>query len=292
MRITEGMRYAEVLRNLGRIQSQHADASQQALTGVRIDRPSKDPSGAAELARIRASLSEHTRYKEAITMVRGDAELAESALAESSDLLSRAREIAMTGANGAISAEQRALMGQEVRGLRSELMHLANTKGTKGYIFAGSRTNLPPFGPSGAFVGDDVQQTIDIGSGAPVSVGASGARAFTATGGRDVLADLEALSLALESNDLAGITGSLDSLEAGQQQLHGERSRSGLLVGRLDTSTAVFDQFELDAGRRQQQVGGADPFEAYSKMTALSGALERSVAVSRQIFELTGIARF
>lgn len=292
MRITEGMRYNEVLRNLTRIQSEHAEASQQALTGARIDRPSKDPSGAAELARLRASLSESTRYKEAIDLVRGDAELAESALAQSVDLLSHARELAMTGANGASNAEQRALLGQQVRGLKSELIHLGNTKGTKGYVFAGSMTDQKPFDSGGGFVGDDVQQSVDIGSGGPILVGASGARAFTVSGGRNVLSDLEALSAALESNDTAGIAAGLDSLEASQQQLQGERSRAGLLVGRLDTSTAVLDQLEFDSARRQQQVGGADPIESYSRMTSLSGALERSVAVSRQIFELTGVARF
>ena len=52
------------------------------LTGLRIDRPSKDPTGAAELARLRASLSSNAAHKEAINLVRGDAELAESALSD------------------------------------------------------------------------------------------------------------------------------------------------------------------------------------------------------------------
>lgn len=292
MRITEGMRYAGVLTNLNRLQSEHADASQQAMTGVRIDRPSKDPAGAAELARLRASMSANTKHQEAINLVRGDAELAESTLAQSSDLLSRAREIAMNGANGSINEEQRAVLAEEVQSLKDELVRLANTKGTKGYIFAGSLSNQKAFDAAGNFAGDDVQQSVDIGSGAPVQIGASGARAFTSAGGRNVLADLDALATALASNDVGGIGASLDALEASEKQVNNERSRVGLLIGRLDTSAAVLEKLELDNGRRQQQVGAADPFESYSRMTALSGALERSVAVSRQIFDLTGIARF
>jgi flagellar hook-associated protein 3 FlgL len=292
MRVTEGMRYADILRSSARLQSAHADATREATTGVRVDRPSKDPAAAAELARLRASLSANAKHKDAINSVRGDVELAESTLAESGNILSRAREIAMTGSNGTFSADQRAVMAQEVRGLKDELIRLGNTKGTKGYIFAGSQTNQKAFDGSGGFLGDDVLQSADIGSGAPIQVGASGARAFTAAGGRNVLTDLDALALALGSNDVSGVSASLDALEASEKQIGQERSRVGLLVARLDTSTAVLDQLELDGNRRQEQVGAADPLESYAKMAELSGAIERNVAVARQIFELTGIPRF
>lgn len=292
MRVTEGMRYTEVTRNLARLQSDHADAARQAMTGLRVDRPSKDPTAAAELARLRASLSSNAAHREAIGLVRGDAELAESTLAQSSDLLTRAREIAMTGANGSVSAEDRAVLAKEVKGLKDELLRLANTRGTKGSLFAGTKTAAPAFSASGAFQGDDTLQSVDIGSSSPVQVGASGARAFTAAGGRDVFADLEALSTALETNNASSIASSLDAIEASQEQVTNERSRVGLLVGRLDTSAAVLEQLDLDLGRRQETVGAADPIEAYSRLSSLSGAIERSVAVSRQILELTGVARF
>jgi flagellar hook-associated protein 3 FlgL len=292
MRVTDGMRYAEIFRNLTRIQTDHDAATREATTGLRIDRPSKDPTGAAELARLRASLSSNAAHKEAIHLVRGDAELAESALAEGTDLLMRAREITVSGANDTLNASDRTLMAKEVRGLRDEMVRIANTRGTKGYIFAGSKSNAPAIDAAGLFQGDDVLQSVDIGSGAPVQVGASGARAFTAAGGRDVLADLDALAVALESDDRAGISASLDALDAGQKQLMNERSRAGLLVARLDTSTAVIEQLDLDSARRQEQVGAADPVDAYSRMNALGSALERSVAVSRQILDVTGVSRF
>jgi flagellar hook-associated protein 3 FlgL len=292
MRVTDGARYAEIFRNLTRIQTDHDAATREAMTGLRIDRPSKDPTGAAEIARLRASLSRNAAHKEAIHLVRGDAELAESALAEGTDLLIRAREIAASGANGVLNANDRTAMAKEVRGVRDEMVRIANTRGTKGYIFAGSKTNAPAIDAAGTFQGDDVLQSVDIGSGAPVQVGVSGSRAFTAAGGREVLADLDALAVALESNDQAGISASLDVLDAGQKQLINERSRAGLLVARLDTSTAVIEQLDLDSARRQEQVGAADPVEAYSRMNALGSALERSVAVSRQILEVTGVSRF
>ena len=183
-------------------------------------------------------------------------------------------------------------MSEEGRGLRDELSRLANTNGTPGYVFAGSKTTTPAFSAGGAFQGDDILQRVDIGSGAPVEVGASGARAFTAAGGRDVFGDLQALADALATNDVAAVTASLDAIESSQKQLINERSRAGLLIGRLDTSSAIIEQLELDQNRRQSQVGAADPLEAYTRMNALGSALERSVAVSKKILDVTGIIRF
>lgn len=292
MRVTEGMRYGEVLRNLTRIEGEHAEASRQAMTGVRVDRPSKDPVAAAELARLRASLSSNAGHKATIQLVRGDAELAESTLAQAGDLLTRAREIALLGANGAMSGDERAVMALEVQGIKDELVRLGNTRGTKGYIFSGSQINTEAFSAAGAFQGDDASQSVDIGGKSPVQVGASGARAFTAAGGRDVFQMLETLNAALSSNDSAAVSATLDGLAGSHEQITAERSRVGLVVGRLETSHAVLEQLELDSARRQEDVGAADPVEAYSRVSSLGASLERSVAVSKQIFELTGINRF
>jgi len=292
MRITEGMRFAQIQRNASRIGEQHAEASKQVMTGERLDRPSRDPMAAAELSRLRASLSSAGAHRETIRMVRGDAELSESTLAQASDLMTRARELALGGANGALSADERSVMADEVRGVKEELLRLANTRGSKGYLFGGSRTDQPAFDASGAFQGDQGEQRVDIGGSSPTVVNPSGARAFTAAGGRDVFGDLDALAAALDANDRTATAATLSGIEASQDQMTSERARSGILVARLETSDAVIEQLEFDYASRQNDIGAADPFEAITRMQALSGALERNVAVARQIMDLSLISRF
>jgi flagellin-like hook-associated protein FlgL len=106
-------------------------------------------------------------------------------------------------------------------------------------------------------------------------------------GGRDVFADLDALASALASNDRAGIATSLDQVDASQKQITTERARNGLIVGKLDSTDSVLDQLGVDLGKRQADVGAADPFEAYSRMTVLGQSLQRAVQVSRQILDTT-----
>jgi flagellar hook-associated protein 3 FlgL len=280
------MRYQSVTTNLSRIQAQNAEAQQQASTGLRVTKPSDDPVAAAELARLRASLSNASGHRQAIQRARGDAELAESTLAQVNELMASAKEAAMQGANDSLGANDRQNLASQVRGIKSELLKLANTRGSKGYLFAGSKTDSAAFDANGAFTGDDVEQVIDAGGSSPVAVSASGAKAFTAAGGRDLFADLEALAQSLDSNDRTGVAASLDTLDQGATQVTRERTRVGLTVSKLDASDGVLEQLGVDLGRQQSEVGAVDPFEAYSKVTTLAQSLQQAVQVSRQVLDL------
>lgn len=292
MRVTEGMRYAEVLSNLANITSQHAKAAHEASTGLRVGKPSDDPIAAAELARLRASNSQTSAHLATIDSVRGDAQLTESALGEASDILVRLREIALQGSNGGLGAEERQTMAVEVAGLKEALLQLGNTRGTRGYLFSGSQVTTPAFDSTGAFQGDDLAHEVPIGNSAPTAVSTSGQDSFVVAGGRNVFADVDALAAALSANDEAGLRAALDTIDASQSQLVNARARSGLVISKLDASEAVLGSLDTEQQRRAQQAGAADPYESYSRVTVLGQSLERAIAVSRQILDLGGTNRF
>ena len=131
MRVTEGMRYSQVLSNLANITSQHAEAWQEASTGVRVGKPSDDPIAAAELARLSASSSQTKAHLSTIDTVRGDAELTESTLSDAGDIFSRLKEIALQASNGDLTADDRKTLGVEGAGLKDTLLKLGNTRGTR-----------------------------------------------------------------------------------------------------------------------------------------------------------------
>lgn len=292
MRVTEGMRYAQVLSNLANITSQHADAAQQAATGIRVGKPSDDPIAAAELARLSASSSQTKAHLSTIDSVRGDAELTESALSDASDIFARLKEIALQGANGDLTAEDRKTLGLEVDGLKDSLLKLGNTRGTRGFIFSGSAVTTAAFDPSGAFQGNTDPHVVPIGNSTPTAVSTSGADAFVVAGGRDVFADLQSLSTALSADDLSGIRDALDNVSASQTQLINARARSGLILSKLDTSQSVLSSLDTEQQKRSQTVGAADPYESYTRVTALSQSLDRAISVSKQLLDLGGNNRF
>lgn len=292
MRVTEGMRYSQVLSNLANISSQHAEASQEASSGVRVSKPSDDPIAAAELARLRASSSQTAAHLSTIDTVRGDAELTESTLADAGDIFVRLKEIALQASNGDLSAADRAAMGTEVSGLKNALLTLGNTRGTRGYLFAGSQVQTPAFDQSGVFQGDDQAQLVPIGNSTPTAVSTSGADAFVVTGGRNVFADLDGLATALANNDEPGIRAAVDSVDASHQQLVTARARAGLVLSKLDASQTVLTSLDTEQQKRAQTAGAADPVEAYTRVTSLGQSLERAISVSRQLLDAGGTNRF
>ena len=292
MRVTEGMRYSQVLSNLANVSSQQAEASQQASSGLRVGKPSDDPIAAAELARLRASNSQTSTHLHTIDTVRGDAELTESTLADAGDIFARLKEIALQAANGELTGEERQTMGVEVKGLKDSLMTLGNARGTRGYLFSGSQVATPAFDTNGNFQGDDVSQLVPIGNSSPTAVSTSGAEAFVVPGGRNVFSDLDNLATALASNDVSGIRSSVDAVDLAHSQLVNARARSGLILSKLDASQTVLTSLDTQQQKRAQAAGAVDPFEAYSKVTTLGQSLDRAIAVSKQLLDVGGTNRF
>jgi flagellar hook-associated protein 3 FlgL len=286
VRVTENMRYASVTNNLSQLSSRQATAAQQAQTGLRVNLPSDDPIAAAQLARLSASQAQVTARRGTISAVRGDTELAESSLQQASDLMASAKELAVQGANGSLGAPERASLALQVKDIRDQMIGVANTKGSSGYLFGGSQTQTEPFSAAGAFSGDDEDHVVDIGNSTPTAVNASGAQAFTAAGGRDVLGDLDSLYTALTNNDPTAISATLDNLDTSRAQITSAQAATGVIVNRLDASDSILSNAQLQNSKSTSEAGSADPATAFSNLTQLNNSLQQSVSVAKTILDL------
>jgi flagellar hook-associated protein 3 FlgL len=292
VRVTEGMRYASVTNNLADVSSRQAAAAQQAQTGQRVNLPSDDPIAAAQLARLSASQAQVTARRGTISSVRGDTELAESSLQQASDLMATAKDLAVQGGNGSLGAPERAALALQVKDIRDQMLGIANTKGSSGYLFGGSQTQTQPFSTAGAFTGDDESHVVDIGNSTPTAVNASGAQAFTVAGGRDVLGDLDSLYTALNTNDTAGVSATLDNLDASRAQITNAQAATGTIVNRLDASDAILSNAQLQNAKSTGEVGSADPAAAYTNLTQMNNALQQSDSVSKTILDMAAFKQF
>lgn len=285
MRVTDNSRNMLVLRELSSLASRQLQATEQASSGLRVNRPGDDPTAAAELVRLHSATARNATFRANVAGVRGDAETAEGALAQASDLLDSARQLAMQAANGTLTADQRTTLAGQVSGIFDQLRAVANTKGSKGYLFAGSKTDQEPFDSTGAFVGHDAAQPVEVGPNLSIDTAVSGAQAFTTAGGRDVFADLKALEQALTSNDQAGVSAAVDAVTASHDQVVQARSRSGLLLARLDVADSALDQSDAALAERTQAAGDADPYQTISNLNNVQSAIEQALAVARKTLD-------
>ncbi|MEI8257462.1 MAG: flagellar hook-associated protein FlgL [Deltaproteobacteria bacterium] len=291
MRVTNNILFDTVDRANALSTERLVAASRVASDGVRVVKPSDDPAAFATIVDDDARLAVLASRSKTIGRVTAELQTAETTLASAGELLIHARELSLQASNGTLDASSRAVIGVEISQIRSALLSMANTRGSNGYIFGGTRTDTPPFDPTGAFVGNDNAMTLEIATGVTLRVNPSGARAFTPAGGRDVFADLDALATALGSNDLVGINTSLDTLDADHRQVLSTRVDVGLTCERLSSSTDVTDTAVEVLRTARAQLSEADIVGAYSNLAQAQSAYERGVQVSKTILSVSSVNR-
>lgn len=292
MRITEGMKFGSVQRSLAELRTRQSEVSEQISTGRRVVAPSTDPVAAAELTRVAANMSRTADLRETVGSARSDIGLIEGSLAEASGLMIRARELALQGANGSLSAEDRRMLSLEVAALREHMISLANARGESGYLFSGALTDTEAFSNAGAYQGDEQEHEVEIAPGVVTRVTVTGAQALTsANGGTDAFAALQSLEDALLADDASAISGSLNGLDGAREQIVRTQAEAGLIMNRLDSADQALETTELELERVRSARGDVDTFRALSELSDLSTSLEQAIGVARIILN-NNIDRF
>jgi len=163
-------------------QGQLAKTQEQVASGKRIVRPSDDPIGSVQALELGRALQKTDQYDRNATMAQNRLQTQESTLTEVGDILQRARELTVQGANGSQGNDSRQFIANELRELRESLIDLANTKdASDNFIFGGYRGDGQPFSPTPDGVeynGDEGQRTLQIGPNRTVSDGNAGSEVF------------------------------------------------------------------------------------------------------------------
>jgi len=287
MRVTDNMRYASSVASMQRSASRLQELSEMASSGRRISKPSDDPVAYASVVAKDGQLAKLGARKTSVERAQGDLTLSESVLASAGDIMSRVRELTVQMADGSYSASERALAAEEVSDLREHLIGLANTKGVRGYLFAGTATQTVPFDVNGNFLANDFTMDVEIADGITVAANTSGASAFTAlNGGRDIFQDLADLETALSTNNVAMVQSSIDAVTQGHEQIIQVRAQTGPIVERLHSAASVVDTIHSSLLSARATEADANTTEVFSAFAQAQASYEQSVAVARHVLEM------
>jgi flagellar hook-associated protein 3 FlgL len=280
MRVSDGMVQDLGQRAMSSARARSALATSIAASGMRVQKPSDDPVafalGRRDTAREQVAIASERTSDYAMSVSIG----ADQALAEAGDALARARELAVQMSNGTYTANERTFAASAARELRLEVINAANREVDGTYVFGGYRDGAPPFDPTtGAYTGDGLVKQVEVAPFLRLPVSVSGATTFGAGTGTDVLATLEALATALDTNDPAAVQALLPDIDTSAQQINGARVDLGGQIRGFEVtkSTAGLVQ-ERSAASRAQQIE-ADPFRAYSDLLNAERALQGAVSV-------------
>jgi flagellar hook-associated protein 3 FlgL len=121
-------------------------AQQQLISGKRVNRASDDPTAAARVERALAQEMRLQASQRSLEASRSVMLQAESSMGEAGELMQRARELLVEAGNASYSDAERKTLAERMRGLREDLMRVANrSDGAGGYIFGGQGAGQAPF---------------------------------------------------------------------------------------------------------------------------------------------------
>jgi flagellar hook-associated protein 3 FlgL len=212
--------------------------------------------------------------------------LADGVLSSAGDLLVRAKQLAIVGADGTQDPASRAAAATEINAIAQQIIAIGNTQGTNGYIFGGTKTATPPFDAAGTFNGNSTTTQMEVADGVLSPTNVSGANAFTAAGGRDVVGDLKALATALSSNNIAAIQGSMGNLDADSSQIVDARVNASAAAERLQSSSDVISSALTVEQTQRANVADADVPTVYSELSAVQTSYEGALSVNRQLLTM------
>lgn len=289
MRITE----TRMLQMMGgrtmETQSAIAKAATEVSTGVAVQKPSDDPVKWADGMRTKLSMDRRDMHESTIERARDNLNRTEVALSDVVDRLGEIRNLALLGASESYTAEGRAGAALEVEALFESMLSSVNVRSADGeYLLSGSVSDVPPFDLTGAYQGNDVTRSIEVGDNLYKDASVTGS-VLTGASGIDIFGLVLDVRDALAANDPDQVQGYIGQLGLAIEQAAYATTDVGIAASSLDQSLDTLSDLELSLTESLEDSVGADPIEAATLLANLGNQLEASRLVSERIVSMMAL---
>lgn len=326
MRVTENTNYNTVRDTINRSKERMENLQLENSTLKKLNTPSDDPVGAAKVLEVRTDKVNNDQYLMNVHLAESFLENSDHAISDLSDIVARAKEIAIGQSSGASSNDETRLgVSEEVTQLIQASIATANRKVGDRYLFGGYKTQKPPVGPEGRYQGDDGQMMVEIGKDVFLSMNVPGIDAFNtnprnsadfrnstygaqgqirqpaassqdfgseasvepAAQNHNVFDELQNLRIALLTGDLDGIRGTLDGLDALHGKLVATRAKIGSRIQGLQTSTEAMERHNLTNAQLTSNLEDADMAQVASDLAKEETVFRSALASSHKLVQPT-----
>lgn len=189
----------DLLASMQQSQQNQSTATMQMGSGRSVNQLADNPAAAAALVCNHDRANQDAQYLQNLTTLQGRYQVADSALGNVTQVLTRAVSLGTEGANGGMSAADRQSIAEEVQGLLSQTVSLANSSYQGAYLFGGTQVNTQPF------TLDAATNTVTYhGNAASTSVQLSDGNSLNQINQSESFLNQEQLNLSQQENGLAG----------------------------------------------------------------------------------------
>lgn len=284
MRVTEGMIYSATNQSLNSTMSALQDVTEQVATAKRLNRPSDDPADVRSAVRLNDTLAELNQFMRNIDLAKAKVGAMDAALSGAGDLIQRANELAISGANGTLSPSDRQIMVGEVNQIIEAMAQDANAKINGEYVFSGFKVDRAPFDVTGpgtvsAYNGDHGVVLAKVGPASTMQVSAPGDQAFGTA-----LAALAQLKSDLTSGDPVQQT-TIGQLQTALDSITGVRAEVGARANRLDSTETTQKALVVSNQALLSQLQDTDMSAAITEMTKRQTTYQATLAVTAKVLQ-------
>jgi flagellar hook-associated protein 3 FlgL len=284
MRVTQSMLYANANSSLARDLTALQSATEKVSSGKQLNKPSDNPADVRSSVGMNDTLSQLNQYLRNIDNATSKVGAMDTALSSAGDLIQRANELAIQGANGTLDAGQRQAIAAEVSQLTEAMASDASAKVGDEYIFSGFRVDRAPFqvtgpGQVGAYQGDQGVMIARVGQASTMQINLSGDAVF-----QPALTALTQLQTDLNSGQPVQET-TIAQISAALQNLLQARATVGARANRLDDAKTSQGALVTSNTALLSQLEDADMPSAITEMMKRQTTYQATLAVTAKVMQ-------
>lgn len=271
----------QFLNALGGTQRKLNQAQLELTSGKRLNTISDDPDQISSLLQSRAELGNSVQTKGDLGRVKTEVDTAESVMATAVTLVEHARVLAAQGATGTSSAATRKNLADQLGDVMKQLVSVANTTVEGRSIFSGDSDQVAAYNidltqpvPTGTFLGTAATREIRHPNGTQFAVSKTAQEIFDSPNpGENIFASINAIRVALQSNNQAAIDAALPNLDTAGVFLNQQHAFYGSVQSQVNDGITYADKDQIRLAAKISSIEDADATQA---------ALELNQAILQQ----------
>lgn len=289
MRVTDDSLFRTLLSNLESSRGRFARFNQQVITGKKLNRPSDDPAGTAQLVRALDEFSRVNQYTRNIREARLRLSTVDDALNSVRNLVNSISERTSFGLNGTGSLANQQFIAEDLQGFLDEIIRLSDIDAGGKKVFSGSQVETSPLQQTAGgflFQGDSLVPRIEVDNGIQVEVGIAGSDVFTNPQG-DLVNTVQNLIDGFVTGDFAAVQSNFVELQKAADVIDQARVRLGNAINRVDGAEAQLQDATVRLTEQINSLQDADLAEAILRTLDAEQNISASLAAAGRLQQPT-----
>lgn len=181
-RVSENSSTASLKYALNKTKAKVEDLQLKGSTLKQITKPSDNPVSNVEAMALTSSTNDNLQYLKNSDFALLNLSVSEKSIEELTDIIVKAKEIAIAQSSDFFNADVRKNVANEVQQLYNQALAIANKKVGIKHIFSGTSTLTTPFDSNGKYQGDLGHISLEVSRNFFVPINLTGEEVFYSTG--------------------------------------------------------------------------------------------------------------